>query len=117
MIPEPVLRLAAALLLTLAAEAAAAGLLGVRDKLDFLLIVAANTITNPLVNVLAAALRPYAAPAVVPGILLLEAAAVFAECALYRKLLAFRRIPPLRFSLILNAASFLLGVLWLLFSP
>ena len=40
----------------------------------------------------------------------LEAAAVFGEALLYRKLLSYRRIGALRLSLLLNAASFAAGL-------
>lgn len=111
-ISDPAWRFAAALLLTLLAESAAAGLLGVRDKLDYLLIAGANLITNPIVNVVAAAVRIYAGAMLVPAVLALEILTVFAEYALYRRTLRFTRIPLLLFSLILNAVSFAAGILW-----
>ena len=111
-IPDPVWRFAAALLLTLLAETAAAGLLGVRDKLDYLLIAGANLITNPIVNVITAVLRLYAAAILIPAVLAMEGLTVYAEYALYCRSLGFRQIPLLRFSLILNVISFALGILW-----
>ena len=101
-----------ALLLTLAVELGLAALLGVRG-LDLVIIAAANCLTNPLVNYLfdwawvlcgGQPLIPYVCLAA------LEAAAVFGEALLYRRLLSYRRIGALRLSLLLNAASFAAGL-------
>ena len=111
MIPNEILRLIWALLMTVVIETAAALIIGVRDRYDFWLIVAVNMITNPTINVVAAAVnsaahrfQPYAVAA-------LEIAVVFAEAAVFKNRLAYKKMRPLLFSLILNAVSFSTGLI------
>ena len=111
---EGIAALARALALTLVIEAAAAFAAGVREKRDFALICGANMITNPAMNILlsAAVLRLNGNEVYsVLALVLLETAVVFAEYAIFRKTLIYRRIPPLAFSALINAASFILGAL------
>ena len=104
-----------ALGLTVAVELILAALLGVRGIWDFLLICGANLLTNPPVNLLAELVQTAAPRWTAPAVLLLEAGAVLGEWALYRKLLDRGKLPPLLLSLILNAASFGAGLLWMMY--
>jgi len=104
-----------ALGLTAAVELALAALLGVRGVWDFLLILGANLLTNPPVNLLAELARTAAPRWTVPAVILLEAGAVLGEWAVYRRLLDRGKLPPLLLSLILNGASFGAGLLWMLY--
>ena len=108
--PEPYL---IALGLTIAAELILAVILGVRGIWDFLLILGANLLTNPIVNLFAATVERGYPRWTVPAVAVLELGALLGEWALYRKLLDYRKLPPFLLSLILNAASLLAGYLWL----
>ena len=111
MIPDLLLSLALSLALTLVLELGAAFLLGVRDKKDFLLLFLVNVVTNPPL-VLALDLW-YLARGAPPWYLIgaLEAAAVIVEWLLLRCRLTYRKIPTILFAIILNAISFLGGLL------
>ena len=99
------------LALTLALELGAAWLLGVRRGRDFLLLLLVNVLTNPPL-VLTLDLY-YFAHGMPPWYLIavLEAAAVAVEALLLRRRLTYSRIPPLLLSFLLNATSFLGGLL------
>ena len=104
-----------ALGLTVGAELILAAVLGVRSFWDFALLFGANLLTNPPVNLLAELVESSVPRWTLPAVVLLEAAAVMTEWALYRRMLDFRRLPPLVLSLILNAASLLAGLVWTLY--
>jgi len=98
------------LALTLIVENAAAVILGVRKKKDFLLITLVNIVTNPLLvqilNILSLLLKnmpPWYL------ILLLEATVVVVEGLLYRNRLNYKKINPFIFSFILNLLSYFGG--------
>ncbi len=103
--------LGVSLLITELSELAAAALLGVRSRRDFLLVLLVNLATNPSVGILFDGFWLFtgAAP---PWFLLLaaELAAVIAEALLYRGRLAYRKLRPIVLSLILNLISYLCGV-------
>lgn len=105
------------LCLTVLLELGLAALLGVRSGLDFVNIFLAQVITNPLVVLLAVLASVYLTRAgCIASVVVLEVSAVIVEGLLYRRVLDYRRIPPLLFSLILNAFSFgagqLLNLIW-----
>ena len=105
--------LLSALALTLAAELSVAAILGVRGW-DLVIIGLVNCLTNPLVNYAywwAWAL--WGGVGVVPYLVLaaLEISVLFGEAAMFKKLLLYRKIKPLLLSLILNASSFVLGII------
>ncbi len=102
-----------ALALTLAAELSIAAILGVRGW-DLVIIGLVNCLTNPIVNYAywwewalwgGVGIVPYLVLAV------LEISVLFGEALLFKKLLLYRKISPLKLSLILNASSFALGEL------
>ena len=111
MTADLILSLLLSLALTLVLELGAAFLLGVRDKKDFLLLFLVNVVTNPPL-VLALDLW-YLSRGMPPWYLIgaLELAAVIAEWLLTRHRLTYRKIPMLLFTIILNAISFLGGLL------
>lgn len=98
-----------ALALTILIECAAAWLLGLRTKRDQTTVVLVNLLTNPLVVSLGAAVSVWIGiRAVRPVTLVMEAAVVIIEGAVYRKTLITDR-NPYAVSLICNLASFLIG--------
>lgn len=108
---EAVLRsLGISLLLTLVIELLLALLLGVQKGRDFLLVFLVNVVTNPLIGI---SLDVYYVFVSMPPywlIIALEVCVVLGEWALYRGRLNYRKLPPFLFSLILNAASYLIGL-------
>ena len=110
---EILLSLSLSLILTLAVELALALILGVRRGKDLFIIALANILTNPAVNYCAYwAFRLFTTHSIytVLIIILLEISAVFAEFIIYRRLLSYERVGKLKLSLLLNAASFLTGI-------
>lgn len=98
------------LTVTLAAEFSVALLLGLRDRCSLLMVFLVNIVTNPVVVYLLNLQYYYGVllPKI-PLTLLLEIGAFVTEVLLYR--LAFHGERNVwRLSLILNAASYLLGV-------
>ena len=104
--------LGVSLLLTELFELAAAALLGVRSRRDFLLVLLVNLATNPLVGIFFDGVFLFSGR-IPPWYLILpaEAAAVAAEALLYRERLQYKKMPPILFSLILNLISWLGGAL------
>ncbi len=101
-----------ALACTLVLETGAAAALGVRSGGDFLIVVLANLLTNPVVSVLPSfAAYRFGTGLLIPVTVLAELGAVLAEWLVYRRFLSFRRVPPFLLSLILNAVSYFTGVL------
>lgn len=99
------------LTLTLALELGAALLLGVRARRDLLLLLLVNVLTNPpLVLTLDLVYLTRGMP---PWYLIaaLELAAVGVEALLFYRRLTYSRIPPLLLSFLLNAISYLGGLL------
>lgn len=104
--------LAYSLGLTLAAELMTAALLRVRGW-DLVLIGLINCLTNPVINLIYAwTLMTFSRHSAVPYVILaaLETAVVFGEAWAFRLTLRWRRIRPLRLSLLLNAVSFAAGL-------
>jgi hypothetical protein len=107
--------LGAALLLTVATEAAVGWLLGLRTRRAQLLLLLINTVTNPLLNLLLGSLAFFGIILVRspfdPLVIALECVVIAAEAALLRATL---RLPIGRSALVsalTNGASWLLGVL------
>ncbi|MBR4776360.1 MAG: hypothetical protein IK007_01960 [Lachnospiraceae bacterium] len=103
------------LLLTLIIEMSAAFLLKVRDKYDFVNIFFINGVTNPLVNlayVMIVTLFSLEQGAIYRYIvvLILEIIVWFVEYRFFLKTLKSLKFSPALFSLILNAASFIIGL-------
>ena len=102
-----------ALVCTLVLETGAAAALGVRKGSDLLYVVLANLLTNPVVSVLPfVAVSRFGYGAKLPVTAAAEIGAVLAEWLVYRRFLSFRRIPPFLLSLLLNAFSYLTGVIY-----
>ena len=102
------------LALTLAVELSLALILKVRKDKDLAIIALANFLTNPVVNYCyywAVYLFTERSIYTILILVALEAAAVFVEFLIYRSLLTYDRIGKLKLSLLLNAASFLTGVI------
>lgn len=102
------------LFVTLAAELLFAYLLRVRRPRDLLVVALVNILTNPIVNYgyyWAVYLFPDRSIYTVLIVALLEVGAVLTEYVIYRCLLSYDRIGKLKLSLLLNAASFVTGLL------
>lgn len=117
MIPQALAGFAAALLLTIVVEAAAAWLLGLRTGQAQLILLLINVITNPLLNLaltLANALglftvvSPYD-----PVLLVLEAIVIATETLLLVQAVKLPRNQALLITLVANTASWLAGALLL----
>lgn len=97
---------------TLAFEISAGMLLGYRRGKDLVLIFLVNVLTNPLLGLILDGI--YLGLGIYPGwaiLLPLEAAVVLSEGMLYRGRLTREGMDPFLLSLILNAVSFLGGMM------
>lgn len=111
---EILARMALALALTLAVETGLAFLLKVRDGSDILCVVEINCITNPALNYLLTAIGHFShhqRTITVVSVIVLEVLAVLAEALFYRKNLTYAGLRAIPLSLILNLASFSVGLL------
>ena len=111
---EYLISLSAALLLTLAIEIPVCLLMGIRKK-GLWIVLLANVMTNPAVNVLCLLGKRYTPLPVFAVIAVLEIAAVVVEWIVYRLLTDARR--PFLVSLVANAVSYGVGLLlttWIL---
>ncbi len=101
------------LLLTIVIEAAAARMLGMKEKKDLFLTVLVNCITNPVLVLLSLILMYNigTGPGRAVTYLILEPLVVYAEYRLYQTYLD-SGFSPLRLSVILNLISFSGGLLW-----
>ena len=105
--------LVVSLALTLMAELLVAWVLGIRTRGDLGVVAAVNAVTNPLVVFCACLTSFFWSPQslVHQGTeLLAEVMAVIAEALLYRRFLAKRKPGPWMLSLLLNGASYGLGL-------
>ena len=105
---EYVIALFTALLLTLAVEIPVCLLMGIRKK-GLWIVLLANVMTNPAVNVLFWLCAAYTALPTVAVIAVLEVSAVVAEWLVYRLLTDVKR--PFLVSLVANAVSFGTGLI------
>ncbi len=103
--------LALALLLTLFIELAVSFLLGVRGKANYIVLICANLITNPAVNVILYCVKSRSDSIIlyVIAFAVLEVLAVIVEYLIFKKCLDYERLPLWLLSIIINAASFAIG--------
>lgn len=96
--------------ITIATETAAALLFGIKSARDMTVILLANTLTNPVLNLIfmLAVLKMGIAGAR-PLLFAMEAAVVICEALIYRKLIPTLE-RPFAFSFAANMASFLMGI-------
>ena len=102
-----------ALVLTIIIETLIAFLLfKIKDKKDLLIIMLVNVVTNPLVNSISSYyLYNFGYKARAISMVILELSAFVVEALIYRKTLSNKKINPFILSLILNATSYLTGIL------
>lgn len=96
--------------ITIATETAAALLFRIKSARDLTVVLAANTLTNPVLNLIfmMAVLRMGVA-GVRPLLYAMEAVVVICEALIYRKLIPTLE-RPFSFSFAANMASFLMGI-------
>lgn len=100
------------LALTLLIELSLSLLLGVRKRQDIVIIICANTFTNPMVVFVSGCvfLQYHTSLAYGVTVAVMELFALLAEYFIYKKCLCFDKIPPFWLSLLNNATSFGLGL-------
>ena len=96
-------------LLTVILEELTALALGVRAKMDFLMIFMVNLLTNPAAVFLNMVLYTYTPIPWALYIAALEIIVVFVEGRIYKSILEFKKFSPYLVSLILNVVSFTIG--------
>ena len=112
---EVIRQLALTLALTLVIEITLAVLLRVRSTFDIIFLILINCITNPTVNVIygliigCTDIEAWSFAGWV-FLLILEFLVWIAEALMIKKLLEYKRIKPMLLSFILNATSFLIGL-------
>ena len=112
MIKSLPLTMAVCLLLTLLIESAAAAVIGIRKKRDFINVALVNIITNPVLVALTGAVSFfYGYEIYVIFAVIGEISVLVTEGLIYRKVLIYRKLNPFLVSLILNGASYLTGLL------
>ena len=105
------LTMAECLILTILIESAAAAIIGVRKKHDYLNIILVNVITNPVLVALTSLAGYFYGYASYLALVIAGETGVFiTEGLIYRKTLAYRKINPFLVSLILNGVSYLSGL-------
>ena len=105
--------MARCLILTIIVEVLFAIILGVRKKKDILNITLANAITNPpLVSLTFACNLFFGLNARMILEYILEILVVFIEGFIYHKYLNFKKINPFVLALLLNIASYGLGIIY-----
>jgi hypothetical protein len=103
--------------ITAVVEVVAAGLLGFRAPRELAVVALANLATNPAVNLLTAGAmvlmhtRTLRHPGVMAVLAALEVLAVIAEWRIYHYALPLRRTRAFAISVIVNAASLIVGLL------
>ena len=98
------------LITTIACETLVAFSMKVRDKMDFINIVLANILTNPLVVTIPFYFNiRYSVLYRNVTLLVLEILTLFVEGKIYKKYLFYKKINPYLFSLILNVSSYTIG--------
>lgn len=114
MITKIVISMLTALSLTIIIEVSIGYLLKIRDKMDILHVVLINGITNPVINCLLMIINYLFRLSNIlyySIVLILEIIVVYVEYKYYEKNLIYKRINLLSFSFILNASSFILGLI------
>ena len=98
------------LLLTLAIEGLGSLILGIRNKMDSLVVFLVNVLTNPIVVSVTFLLGFYfGTSANITSLVILEIAAFLTEGFIYSKTLSYKKLNPYLVSIILNASSYFLG--------
>lgn len=98
------------LLFTILIEIIVALILKVKDNKDFINIILANCITNPIVVILPIFIQlKFGLTARWIVLILLEILTVLVEGYIYKKFLNYKKINPFLLSLILNISSYLIG--------
>ena len=102
-----------ALVLTIIIETLIAFLLfKIKDKKDLLIVMLVNVLTNPLVNSISTfCLYNYGFKAKDISMVVLEILAFISEALIYSKALTNKKTNPFILSFVLNASSYLMGVL------
>lgn len=99
------------LLFTIIIETIVALIMGIRNKRDIINVILVNVLTNPVVVTL-----PFLAYQVInknaykPTLYVLEILVLFIEGFIYHRVLIFKKINPFIISLLLNAASYIIGL-------
>ena len=105
----PVL-MARCLILTIIIELVLALILGIRNKKDIINVILVNVITNPIVVLTPILIYlKFGHTMEIISIIVLEVLTVIVEGLIYKKVLDYKKINPILLSLILNAASYLIG--------
>ncbi len=100
------------LICTILIEIVIAYILRVKDKKDFVNIILANCITNPLLVAISTYINVYYGLfARRISMIILEILAIIIEGYIYKKNLNFKKIKPYILSFILNFSSYFLGIL------
>ena len=98
------------LLCTIIIECIIGFIIGVRSKKDFINIILANIVTNPIVvSVPIYVMINYNYNARYSTLYILEVLAVIVEGFIYSKVLNYKKINPFLISLILNLGSYFVG--------
>lgn len=106
--------MAVCLFLTIIVEVLLAFLLKVREKKDFVNIILANIVTNPIVVIIPIFINfKFGITYHYISLIVLEILAVIVEGLLYKSFLYYKKINPFILSIILNTLSYISGeVLW-----
>lgn len=105
----PVL-MARCLILTIIIELVLALILGIRNKKNIINVILVNVITNPIVVLTPILIYlKFGHTMEIISIIVLEVLTVIVEGLIYKKVLDYKKINPILLSLILNAASYLIG--------
>lgn len=104
--------MAICLALTVTTEVFVSLILGVRGVRNLLVVALASVMTNPLVVCVSKLVNYYYGPhAHIVALVILEIFALITEGLVYRYALDYKKINPFLLSLILNFASYTIGVL------
>ena len=102
--------MARCLILTIIIELVLALILGIRNKKDIINVILVNVITNPIVVLTPILIYlKFGHTMEIISIIVLEVLTVIVEGLIYKKVLDYKKINPILLSLILNAASYLIG--------
>lgn len=97
---------------TIGLEVLLAIILGIRKKKDIFNIMLVNILTNPLVVSISVAINIfYGLQARHISMIFLEIFAFFVEAKIYKNVIEYKKINPYLLSLLLNAFSFLVGLI------
>ena len=100
------------LILTIFIELYISMLIGIRKRNDIITIIAANTLTNPIVVFTAIILNNFNNVLLYWTIvIIIEFIVIFIEGKLYEKILNFKEISSFKLSFINNTVSFMVGVI------